>query len=146
MVDHAQTPETGGQESVTTNYPLTGKQLRELSNDIGASETDADRADLHEKILDTLSAEPVHQVDVDLGGGTAEVLTRSLRVFGTIDDLSGRVRSVSASERESGRLIEEGLPTEMLGSHRDVREEIEAAKRRREEYIPPKRHPLRDQA
>ena len=101
MVDHTQNPETGGQESGSTNDPLTGEQLGELSNAIGASENDADRADLHEQILDTLTAEPVHQVDVDLGGGTAEVLTRSLRVFGTIDDLSGRVRSVSASERES---------------------------------------------
>lgn len=120
---------------------LTGKQLRQLSNAIGEGEADAGRADLHEKVLDTLDAEGIQKIDLDLGGGEVDVLTETLRLYGVLNDVSGRVRAVMAEERATERVIAEDLPTELLGGNHKVREQIEDAKRRRDEHIPPQRWP-----
>lgn len=119
----------------------TGKQLRQLSDAIGADSSESDRSQLHERVVETLHAEEVDTVDLDLGGGEVDVLTDTMRIYARIDDVSGRVRFVMAESRESGRVIAEDLPKETVGDHPEVREKIEAAKRRREEHIPPEKYP-----
>lgn len=130
-----------GQTTAESDGALTGEQLQQLSSLDGDGAAEFDRSQLHERVVETLHAEEVDTVDLDLGGGEVDVLTDTMRIYARIGDVSGRVRFVMAEARESGRVIAEGLPKDTVGDHPDVREKIEAAKRQREEYVPPEKYP-----
>ena len=86
------------------------------------------------EVLDRINDEGIRSATVRFDELNAR--TKSMRIWARLEDDEVRIRSVSAYDKGSGRVICEGMSPETIADEKKVREELEETRKEREMYAP----------